>query len=80
MKKIYRTIIRFEILSEEPIAPSSLAEIDEQCVEGAWSGIMIEEEIQNEELTGEKAIEAIKFQGSDPSFFNMDETGKEIED
>ncbi len=80
-KPIYRTVIRYEILSEEPIKMiPSLDIIHENCNEGSWSGFFLNEEITNEELTGEDAVKKIKSQGSDPSFFFMDDEGNSMED
>ncbi len=78
-KKIYRTVIRFEILSEEPIETNNLERIADECNEGSWSGQFLDEEISNEELIGKSAIEKIKAQGSSPEFFNLDEHGNEIQ-
>lgn len=78
-KPIYRTVIRYEILSDEPIESLSLETIAEQCTDGSWSGRFLDEETVNEELKGEVAVKAIKEQGSDPSFFFIDELGNEIE-
>jgi len=80
-KKIYRTVIRFEILSEEPIDESqSLESIAAECNEGAWSGRFLDGETFNESLTGMDAVRAVKAQGSDPEFFNMDMDGNDIDD
>jgi hypothetical protein len=81
IKKIYRTIIRFEILSEDPIVSlPSLTQIDEETKNGEWSGIFLGDEKRNEVLEGSIAIDAIKNQGSDISFFNIDNEGNEIEE
>ena len=80
-KPIYRTVIRYEILSEEPIKMiPDLGTIDENCNEGSWSGLFLSEEVINEELTGEDAVKKIKSQGSDPSFFFMDDEGNSIDE
>lgn len=80
-KPIYRTVIRYEILSEEPIKMMpSLDLIAENCNEGSWSGSFLEEEAINEELTGDDAVKKIYAQGSDPSFFFMDDEGNSMED
>jgi hypothetical protein len=79
-KPIYRTVIRYEILSEEPIENLSLERIAEECNDGSWSGAFLDEEIVNEELTGEEAVKKIKEQGSDPSFFFMDDEGNSMDD
>ncbi len=80
-KKIYRTVVRYEILSDEPTPTHmSLADIDYQTSEGHMSGAFLDAEVFNEELTGTQAAEHIKKQGSDPEFFQMDEEGNDISD
>lgn len=78
-KKIYRTIIRYEILTEEPIVDEvGLDDIAYQCAHGDWSGRWLPAEENGTELTGKDAVEAIKAQGSEPEFFNMDDEGNEF--
>lgn len=79
-KKIYRTVFRFEVLSEEPIEESmSLEDIAQETTDGHMSGQFLENEVHNEVLVGGAAVKAVKAQGSDPEFFMMDEKGFEIE-
>lgn len=78
-KKIYRKVFRFEVLSEEPIGDMNLEEIAEETTTGHMSGQFLSTEIDNEVLTGKKAVMAIKNQGSDPEFFMLDENGNEID-
>lgn len=74
-KVIYKTIIRYEILSEEPIPDViSLDEIANETENGSWSGRFLSCTV-NEELVGKRAVSAVKRQGSDPSFFFMDDRG-----
>jgi len=70
-KKIYRTIIQYEILSDVPYNGENLSEIAYETFEGSWSGEMQNPLILNEELTSKKAIEAIKNQCSSPEFFGF---------
>jgi len=81
-KKIYRTVIQYEILSDEPINDRSLdlETIQYECSEGHWSGRGLETVISDEELTGKAAVEAIKDQGSDPEFFLMDDEGNDLDE
>jgi len=74
MKKIYRTIIQVEILSEEPYEPNSLDQIQYDIDEGDCSG-SINAKVSNEEVSGEDAVKLIESQGSDPEFFGMDSDG-----
>ena len=79
-KKLFRTVFRFEVLSEEPIEESmSLEDIAYETREGHMSGQFLENQTTNEVLVGGAAVKAVKGQGSDPEFFMMDENGYEIE-
>lgn len=80
-KKIYRTVIQYEILSDEPINDRSLdlETIKEECENGAWSGKGLETIVADEELTGKKAVEAVMDHGTDPEFFQMDTDGNEFD-
>lgn len=79
-KKIYRTVIQVEVLSEDPIEHSmSLSEIQRECDEGDYSGSW-DTVISNEPISGKEAANKLIEQGSDPEFFQMDEEGNEIKD
>jgi len=74
-KVIYKTIIRYEILSEESIPDVvSLSEIVNEVEDGCWSGRFLSSDV-NKELVGKVAVNAVKRQGSDPAFFFMDDNG-----
>jgi hypothetical protein len=73
MKKIYRTIIQYEVLSSDPIpGDMSLREIDYECEQGMYSGRSLPNVETNKVLEGDEAIKAIEAQGSDPDFFFME--------
>lgn len=76
-KKIYKTVFTVEVLSEEPIESTSLYELAEETTNGSWSGIL--ELTSSTELTGNEAVVEIRKQGSDESFFNIDEEGKDLD-
>lgn len=79
-KTIYRTIIKVEVLSPEPIEESqSLYDTILECDTGDNSG-RFNTVLKNEPLTGLDAVKKIKEQGSDPVFFEMDENGNQIEE
>ena len=78
-KKIYRTIFRYEVLTEEPIEQPSLSDILYMCTEGHASGAFLADEKTNEELTGKEAVKIIQAQGTDPEFFLLDEDGNDID-
>jgi hypothetical protein len=74
MATFYKTIITYEILSEEPIPDSvSLADIDRECEDGAWVGQF--GETKQQELTGKEMADELYAFGSDPTFFMLDDNG-----
>jgi hypothetical protein len=79
-KKLYRTVIQIEVLSEEPIdTDMSLDDIEEECNTGSYSGVH-DWIVTNEVLEGQAAADATLKQGSSPDFFQMDENGNELND
>lgn len=79
--KIYRTVIRFEVLSETPFeGPFDLKQLHYLTYDGDMSGQFLDNEVTNEELTGTQAVDVIRGQGSDPEFFQMDEEGNDLEE
>lgn len=76
-RKFYRTVVQYEILSEEPVGEVSLADIFAQCTEGAWSGHFLE--TKQEGLDGPTMAKHLQAQGSDPEFFNLTEDGADVE-
>ena len=78
-KKLYRTVIQIEVLSEDPIPEGmSLDQIEEECNTGSFSGVH-DFIVTNEVVKGKKAAELVRKQGSSPDFFQMDENGDEID-
>lgn len=71
--KIYRTVVQYEILSPEPVNFESLTGIAYSCTDGDCVGRFLDDIINNQELTGEVAVNAIKEAGSEPEFFNMND-------
>lgn len=79
-KKIYKSVLRVEILSEEPIKDCvELNGVHWQITNGDWSGAM-DWESHNAELVGKEGAKALMDQGSDPEFFQMDEDGNDIDE
>ena len=78
-RKFYKTVITIEVLSEEPIEPGTdLETIAHECKEGDWSlGYVNEKETI---LNGKQAAKALLNQASDPSFFQLNAKGEDIED
>lgn len=77
-RKFYRTLVKIEVLSEEPI--SSEIGIETLCAEittGDYSGLVLWS--PGQEIDGKTAATALIGQGSDPSFFGLDEEGNDVE-
>ena len=78
-KKIYKSVLRVEILSEEPLDDCmSLTDIDYETTEGYCSG-HLDWESHNAEVIGREAVNEMQKHGSDVEFFQMDEDGNEID-
>ena len=80
-RTFYRHVIQIEILTEDPIqdlAAESLAAIEEEYTEGAWSG-QASVVCTNEICDGPRMAKLLRAQGSDPEFFFLDEDGNEYE-
>lgn len=79
-KKLYKSVLRVEILSEEPYPDSvTLEQVAYDICEGDCSGIT-DWESHNAELHGTEAVKECEKQGSCPSFFQMNEDGDEIDE
>ena len=79
-KKIYRSIITVEILSDSPVDDAfltDLSSVDYETTSGGCSG-QVQVKSMNEELTGHEAVKAVQNQGSSPDFFMMDEEGEDV--
>jgi hypothetical protein len=78
-KKFFKTVFRVEVLSEdEPVEDASCEDLHEMITTGDCSGVVKREDPI--ELTGAQAAAALLEQGSDPSFFNLDEQGRDLDD
>ena len=76
---MYKTIIRFEILSEELIpSDASLKDIDYETMEGHSVGRF--GDTTEEKLTPPQMAKALIDFGSEPSFFQLDESGNTLEE
>lgn len=79
-KKLYKSVLRVEILSEEPFPESvSLEDVKYEITDGHCSGIL-NWETHNSEIVGAEASKEVLNQGTDPEFFQMDEEGNEIDE
>ena len=78
-RKFYREVITFEILSEEPIPDClSLGDIHYHTTEGHMSGQF--GSTKAEIVDGATMAKLLFEQGSEPSFFNLDQNGDDTED
>jgi len=78
-RKFFKTVIQIEILSEDAPVPDDmeLADIAHEIVDGDWSGARTA--VETKELTGAEAAKALIDQGSDPAFFNLSDSGEDID-
>ena len=76
-RKFYRTVIRVEVLSEEPFEYNDLSDIA-AAIEDECSGTY--ETVKSEVLTAKQAVAALLKQGSDPEFFLLTDTGEDLDD
>jgi len=67
MKRLWKTTIKVEILSERPFDYDTLGELHYMITEGGYSGI--HEITKTVELKGKRAINECEKQGTDPEFF-----------
>lgn len=79
-KKLYKTIIQVEILSEEPISDDfchNLSRVSYEITSGDMSGL-ISTIASNIEVEGEGAVRECNIHGTSTDFFMMDEDGNEF--
>jgi len=77
-RKFYKTIIKVEVLSEEPIPDTlSLEEIAREAVNGDYS--FTYDRKHEQLLNGVETARELQKQGSDPSFFNLTDDGEDVE-
>jgi len=80
MKKIYKSIITLEILSEEPLPDSmTLGDIINESDTGGYS-LYMGGAILSSTLESLEAVAEIKKHGSDTEFFGLDKNGEELEE
>ncbi|MDP2692710.1 MAG: hypothetical protein Q8O88_03680 [bacterium] len=76
-KKLYKTTVTVEILSEEKLSFNDLQDLHEQITDGSNSGVC--KQGKTIILKGKDAVKATIAQGSDPEFFFMDNDGNVLE-
>lgn len=78
-RKLLRTKITYEVLSEEPIpGHADLEYIAREAMEGRYVGRFTSTE--ETVLTGKQMADTLYEFGSDPGFFMLDDDGKDDED
>lgn len=78
MRKFYRTILHVIVLSEDaPVDRLDLAQINEAITDGDCSGSVRVVEVQ--QLTSVETANQLMEQGSDPEFFQLSESGDDLE-
>lgn len=78
-RKFYRSVIKIEILSEEPYSSTDLEKIQYDITDGHQSGL-VSLEIDSEEMDGKTCAIKLQEQGTDTEFFCLDEHGQDTED
>jgi hypothetical protein len=79
-KKLYKSKLTIEVLSDEPIPEhASLESIQEAIEYGPSSGRVLWNS-RNKEISGENAVKECEKHGTDPDFFMMDYNGNELHD
>jgi len=77
-RKFYKTTIKAEVLSEEPIPDTmSLEDIARESIEGDYS--FIYDRKKEQLLNGNEVAKALRKQSSDPGFFRLDDDGNDSE-
>jgi hypothetical protein len=81
-RDFYKTIITFEVLSEEPIPGClTLADIGKEAEYGRYVGRFLERGPNDHILmNGAAMAEALVEAGSEPSFFELDEDGNDYDE
>jgi hypothetical protein len=77
MRKFYKTVIRVEVLSEDPVSfGETLSGVDYAITEGDCSGKV--KVVSQKTITPKQAAKELIKHGSDPAFFQLTETGEEV--
>lgn len=70
-------MVRFEVLSEEPLEYDSLSDLKYATHQGDCSGRFLAD--KRTTLNGKQCAKALLAQGSEPQFFAIDEEGNDLE-
>lgn len=77
-RKFYRTVIEVEVLSEEAVDFGDLAAVHYAITDGECSGQW--SVTHSEPVCGPTMAKLLKEQGSDPSYFRLDDDGNDRDD
>ena len=76
-RRFYKTTVTFTVLSEEPIPPhADLQSIAVECNEGQYVGNFAANDEQL--LNGGAMADALYEAGSEPGFFELDDSGQDV--
>jgi hypothetical protein len=77
-RKFYKTVVTVVVLTEDvPPEYDNLSDLNYLITQGDASGQVTS--TASEVLSGKQAAKALQAQGSDPSFFNIDDDGNDLE-
>jgi hypothetical protein len=76
-RRFYRTVIRYEVLSEKPLVHVSLSDLQELCDSGPNCGRFLS--FNTKGLNGRQAALALYTAGSEPGFFRLTDDGEDSE-
>lgn len=79
-RKIYKSVLKIEILSDEPIHENASLESVQEAIEYGPSSGKISWEKRNIQVTGIDAVKECNKHGTDTDFFEMDDHGNKITD
>lgn len=77
-RTFHRTVITYEILSEDLPGDFDLEALHHAVTDGGWSGMWLDR--QEETVDGPTMVRLLTEQGSDPEFLGLDEAGNDLED
>ena len=77
-RTFHKTTIEVEILSEDPVDFSNLAEVHAAITDGECSGCFTV--TGRKAITAKQAAKALLLQGSEPEFFRITKDGREMDE
>lgn len=77
-RKFYKTVLKVEVLSEEPFMCEDLGQVGYAITEGDCSGVMYRG--GSRKISAKTMAKELVKQGSDPEFFGLDDKGNDLEE